>query len=567
MQGQVSARVLLTNGGLSFSYKGSPERVAVCPRVKMPNARRPASNLAVIVPLALLAASRRAKTNRVITVDLKQIKGRRSMVWQDCLGAGGVTGGLREDWRRQLEQCHRELGFKYLRLHGLWQDKLGVYSENRNGRPRYKWRHLDHVYDFVLGIGMSPFVEFGFMSNAPIPGRGETFQWNANVRPLNDYAKWDALITAVVKHWTQRYGERKVKTWRFEVWNEPNYADYWHPPINATPREGYFELYEHTARAVQNVSSNYTIGGPAGAGPEWTADFIEFCHQKNLPLDFISYHAYGLGGGLCGLDDNEKNKLCASANILSVADVVNSQRATIQKSAKPGLPLHIAEWSASYSPRDPVHDSYFSAAFVLEELRRTEAVASMSYLTFTDINEQDGPAPRPFHGGFGLINHQGILKPAFWAYKFLAMLGNTELQNSDESSCACTDEHGGAQILFWDITPPARAQATGQDILVHAHPLRGKGSITITLKNVPPGFHHMVTHQIGYKRNDPYIRYLELGQPIEVNKEIVAELKTLSAGKPTSEMTVEVKDGGTFSATFPLRENDVYLLLLSPGAV
>jgi xylan 1,4-beta-xylosidase len=370
-----------------------------------------------------------------------------------------------------------------------------------------------------------------------------------------------------VNHWTERYGKREVKTWRFEVCNEPNYADYCHPPTHATPREGYFELYEHTARVVRNISRNYTVGGSAGADAAWTADFIEFCHRKDLPLDFISYHAFGLGGGLYGLDDDGRNHRYASASIHSVADVLNSQRLAIQKSAKPGLPLHVAEWCASYAPRDPVRDSYLSAAFVLEELRRTEAVASMSYLTFTDINEQDGSAPRPFYGGFGLINHQGIPKPTFWAYKFLAMLGNTELQNSDVSSCACVDDHGGAQILFWDITPPVGAQATGQDMLVHAHPLRGKGSITITIKNLTPGFHHMVTHQIGYKQNDPYTRCLELGQPIEVDKEMVAELKSLSAGMPTSEMTLEVKTGGTFSATFPLRENDVYLLVLSPGAV
>jgi beta-xylosidase len=31
----------------------------------------------------------------------------------------------------------------------------------------------------------------------------------------------------------------------------------------------------------------------------------------------------------------------------------------------------------------------------------------MSYWTFTDIFEENGPVPSPFHGGFGLINFQG----------------------------------------------------------------------------------------------------------------------------------------------------------------
>ena len=175
-----------------------------------------------ILGAALLACAlnlRGAETNRIISADLKQIKGARSMVWQDCVGAGRVAEGLREGWRRQLEECRREAGFKYLRMHGLLQDELGVYSQGPDGEPRYNWQYLDEVYDFLLSIGMKPFVEFGFMPNALASGEEKIFWWNANVTPPNDYAKWDALITALMQHWTDRYGEAEVKSWRFEIWN------------------------------------------------------------------------------------------------------------------------------------------------------------------------------------------------------------------------------------------------------------------------------------------------------------------------------------------------------------
>src|SRR6516165_6721245 len=116
----------------------------------MSNFRNLHLKVAGVAALAFLATSLGAQTNRVITADLKQIKGPRSMVWQDCVGAGRVAEGLREDWRRQLPQCRRELGFKYLRMHGLLQDELGVYSEDRNGQPRYNWQYIDDVYDFLL---------------------------------------------------------------------------------------------------------------------------------------------------------------------------------------------------------------------------------------------------------------------------------------------------------------------------------------------------------------------------------------------------------------------------------
>ena len=518
-----------------------------------------------ILGAALLACAlnlRGAETNRIISADLKQIKGARSMVWQDCVGAGRVAEGLREGWRRQLEECRREAGFKYLRMHGLLQDELGVYSQGPDGEPRYNWQYLDEVYDFLLSIGMKPFVEFGFMPNALASGEEKIFWWNANVTPPNDYAKWDALITALMQHWTDRYGEAEVKSWRFEIWNEPNYPGFWHPPTNTPPRDAYFQLYAHTARAVKGVSTNYPVGGPAGAGPVWTKELIGFCHTNDLPIDFLSYHAYGLGGGPSGLDEYGNNKLYLSANLHAVADTVNSLRPIIEHSARPGLPVHITEWSASYSPRDPVHDSYFSAAFILEQLRHTESVSSMSYWTFTDIFEENGPAPRPFHGGFGLINYQGIRKPAFWAYEFLAMLGETELQNSDESSYVCKDNQGGAQVLLWDITHPTSGKVSDQDFFFRPHPAREKGSAVVRLGNVPPGNYRLTIRQVGWQKNDPYSRYLAMGRPADLSREAVAELKSLSDGKPVLEKTVVVTADGSFETTLPLREDDVFFVSL-----
>lgn len=110
-------------------------------------------------------------TNRVIVADLKQIKGPRLMVWQDCIGAGRVGEGLRDGWRHQLEDSRREIGFKYLRMHGLLQDEPGVYAEERDGSPRYNSQCIDDVYDFLIGTGMKPFVGIGFMPSALSSGK------------------------------------------------------------------------------------------------------------------------------------------------------------------------------------------------------------------------------------------------------------------------------------------------------------------------------------------------------------------------------------------------------------
>ena len=76
---------------------------------------------------------------RIIEADFKVVKGERSDVWRDCVGAGRIGEGLRDTWRKQLAKCKKELGFRYLRAHGLFHDEMRVYSEDKKGNPVYNF--------------------------------------------------------------------------------------------------------------------------------------------------------------------------------------------------------------------------------------------------------------------------------------------------------------------------------------------------------------------------------------------------------------------------------------------
>ncbi len=520
----------------------------------------------ILLPLMLVFVTGAlfARDERVIQADLKQVKGTRSMVWQDCVGAGRVGEGLRDGWRRQLEMCKKELGFKYLRAHGLLHDELGVYSEDQEGNPRYNWQYIDDVYDYLLSIGVRPFVEVGFMPKALAAGDRTIFWWNANVSTPKDYTKWDNLITALVRHWTKRYGSEEVKKWRFEIWNEPQLSIFFQPPTGKSAKEAYMELYEHTSKAIAAVDPSYVIGGPAGPG--WFKELIDLSASKHLPLDFLSYHPYGLAGGPTGVDETGESLLYLSSNLNAVSKGANEGIAIVKNSVKPTLPIYITEWSSSYSSRDPIHDSYFSAPYILQQLRNTEQMGSMSYWTFTDVFEENGPGWRPFHGGFGIVNYQGIKKSAYWAYWCLAHLGATEIKSSDSASYVCKDAKNGYQVLFWDLTHPIKGRVEGQpsDQEFFTKPLipKEKSPVAIKLTNVPAGKYKVTIYRIGYHHNDPYSKYLEMGRPVDLSREEVADLKRLSSGKPESESEVSIK--GEFSTTLPMMENSVYMVTLTP---
>jgi len=494
------------------------------------------------------------ESKRSISVNFTQIKGRTNRFYREVVGAGRAAEGLRADWQRDLGIVHRECGFKYIRFHGLLQDEMGVYSEDKLGNAVYNFQYIDVLYDSILNSGMKPFVEFGFMPSSLASGSRSIFWWKGNVTPPKDYAKWENLTKALTRHWTDRYGEKEVSSWYFEVWNEPNLDMFW-----SGTQSDYFKLYQATARAIKSISKNYRVGGPATAGRAWISETIDFAAKNKVPLDFITTHDYGVKG--IGLDANGNQKLFLDTDKNAIIGGVRDVRAQIKNSVMPDLPLHYTEWSTSYSPRDPVHDSYVSAPYILSKLKGSEGmIDSMSYWTFTDIFEENGPVPNAFHGGFGLINFQGLRKPSFYAYQFLNRLGDEELISSDAESWA-TRSRTGAQILLWDFSPPKTTESN-QIFYKKDLPTKNSGIIPVNISELPAGNYQLKVYQVGYGVNDVYTDFLKLGAPPHLKREQVQELAAKSDGKPVEILTIKIDKKGAFSKTIKMRENDVFLLTL-----
>lgn len=222
------------------------------------------------------------------------------------------------------------------------------------------------------------------------------------------------------------------------------------------------------------------------------------------------------------------------------------------------------EWSSSYTPSDPFHDSYHSAAFILNKLKGVGSTAqSMSYWTFTDIFEEVGPRWSAFHGGFGLMNYQGIRKPSFYAYQFLHRLGDTELQTSDSDAWVTTNKDGSIQVLFWDftITHPGPT-VNNQDFYNKDQPAAPAAPARIRLKSLRPGKYQMIGHKVGYRENDSYTAYLDLGAPAQLSPAQVALLKDCSNGRSFVAKQLTVDADGVLELNFEMRQNDVILLEL-----
>lgn len=513
-----------------------------------------------LLPVLLFVSAAVAQTtthNRVINIDFNKSAGPLNSFFKECVGAGRANEGLRADWQQQLAYVKKECGFKYIRMHGLLTDDMAVYKEDSKGNPGYSYMYVDALVDFLQSIGMKPFVELGFMPAALASGPQTIFWWRGNVTPPKDYDKWAGLIKNLTAHFTERYGADEVKTWYFEVWNEPNLS----PGFWSSTQEEYFKLYKYAAQAIKSVNKDYCVGGPGTAGAAWETETIDYCEKNNVPIDFISTHSYGVNQGF--LDEFGHGGTVLSKDSMSVSGDVLQSRKEIEASSKPKLELHYTEWSASYTPADPIHDSYHEAAYILEKLKQVgNSAQSMSYWVFTDIFEEPGPRYTPFHGGFGLLTIQGINKPAFFAYQFLNKLGVTELVNTDSRSWVTKNNKGDVQMLLWDFTYTLPDSTNNQNYYIKDLPSKSKGRATINLSHVPAGKYRMELYKVGYRANDAYTGYIDMGWPDQLNRQQVTALKKQSDGKPVSVGTIDIKSTGAFSKTIDVKENDVYFINL-----
>lgn len=394
------------------------------------------------------------------TIDVKSKAEPFTHYWSVGVGAGRANEGLRAGWLEHLELVKKHCGFQYVRMHGLFHDDMFAYFQKPDGKVVYNWQYIDELYDRMLALGVKPFIELGFFpKDMAAPGSKTQMWWKGYVSvDRNNFGKWHDLIKAFTQHLVDRYGINEVLTWYFEVWNEPNLTGtggFFHGT-----KSDYFRLYKEAANAIKSIDGRLKVGGPATSNfiadhrhdgeimdhskslfyaqdeinkqqwkGVWIEDFLAFCEKEKLPVDFLSTHPYPTD---YALDPESGRSKDAIRYVHSLKDDINWLRRQLAKSNYPKAEIHLTEWSTSPNSRDRMHDLLPPAAYILKANLDCIGLAnSLMYWTFTDVFEEKGGGEEIFHGGFGMINFQGLVKPSFHAYRMLHQLGDEKLYYAD----------------------------------------------------------------------------------------------------------------------------------------
>lgn len=494
-------------------------------------------------------------------------------LWSNCVGAGRANEGLRADWQQHLKMVVEDCGFRYLRFHGLLHDDMHVYAE-KEGVPCYNFQYVDKLFDYMLDCGIRPIVEWGFMPKALASNNSTQFWWKGNVAPPNDYKKWADLVAELVRHWIARYGMEEVQKWYFEVWNEPNLKPFW-----AGTKSQYFELYKVTVNAIKEIDSQLRVGGPATSNfvPDarfvgevedfsvhatftaddidafswrgvWIEDFLRYCEKEDLPVDFISTHPYPTDFALDGHGEcNGKTRYKDS-----LYDDIMWLKKVLEKSKYPHAEIHLTEWSSSPTSRDYSHDYLPAATYVMRSnLMCSGLVDSLSYWVFTDVFEEVGAGPATFHGGFGMVNLQGVKKPVYHAYRMLNQLGTEELERGE--GYIFTKKYDALAAVFYnypkayDSTVPMSSYPN-QGIAVECQNFGDPESYSFEITNLTAGDVYKLRV---LKKEDIAIQlWNQMGCPKEPSREQEKQLQ--KQGEVFKDTLFVVDESGTLKLAFAL---------------
>lgn len=481
--------------------------------------------------------------------------------WKICVGTGRMGLALQKEYMDTLAFIQKHIGFSYIRGHGLLHEDVGIYREDvvdGETKPFYNFTYIDRIFDSFLELGIKPFVELGFMPGKLASGDQTVFYWKGNVTPPKDYDKWAELIKAVIRHFIARYGIEEVLKWPFEVWNEPNMESFW----KDADEQEYFKLYKVTVTAVKEVDSRLQVGGPAicGGSDHWITDFLNFCHDGKVPVDFVSRHAYTSSQPLSSTPHFMYQEIWESDHMLNEFRDV---REMIRNSPFPDLPFHITEYNTSYHPLNPVHDTVFNAAYLARILSRGgDFVDSFSYWTFSDVFEEADVPRAQFHGGFGLVALNNIPKPTYHAFSFFSKLGAEQLYR-DDNLLVTRRKDGSIALVAWNAVNPKKTDAASDAEAVNETGEARTACEDIEIElSIPFADKEafMKRQTVNEEHANPLKIWMQMGRPRFPDKSMIATLR--QAAQPLLVTGRQQADNGVLQLKVILTKNEVSVIEL-----
>lgn len=491
--------------------------------------------------------------------------------WRRLMNIGYARDGLIGTVQEQIKRAKREIGFTDLRFHGIFDDDMHIYQQNEDGSPWYNFTYADLLFDFILSVGLHPYVELGFVPSKMAKVQYRLFERCSIAGTYAERELWEALVQATVAHWIERYGLEEVQQWRFTILSF-NYSQLSTIPMDYAD---YLDMYCTTWRILKELDPGLRMGGPGSFPSISLAEdsgkrLLHDLTARGCPPDFLTVQMYPHEN-----IEQDAEFLRFTANQQSTPSILSKDedfvRHFLQSFRKVadvcGLSdreIVIEEWSSTLWQRDLSSDTCYKAAWLTKNaLENCGNVDVLGYWLLTDFIDEWLVPGGVFHGGYGLFTTNGIPKAGYQALRLLTRVGEREIGHGP--GWFVSKSRNAIQIFLYHYCHYDALYRYRYQKLTNPHDAYkvfrqdGELRIALTLTGLHPGGYRQERRRISRKAGSAYDKWLEIGAPSKIGPD---DLRYLSETSQPSYAICESDTDGQLLVETTLGPHEVEMIIL-----
>lgn len=336
--------------------------------------------------------------------------------WGEVINVGQASLLQQSVMREHLLLLQKALHFKYVRCWNFFSKELFITPEIKD---HFNFTMLDSILDYILDLGLKPYIELGMKPNQIHYEIGDSKLKDAQAELMDFFSleQWTHLLTAWMKHLSNRYGRENIKDWKMELWYDEEWRK--NPEKN---NKRYLKMFSETYKIIKACHEKIQVGGYSirmDAEASSREHFLKQWQEEECRPDFISvmYYGYEYGGS------DFKQYIKRTTDNDAMYHLISKEKKLIADAGMKNVPLYVNEWNFTPSVRNYMNDTTFKGAYIVKNIIDLYGqVDVMGYGAGSDREYAFFDTSDIIFGGNGLITKDGILKPAAFAFEFFNRL-------------------------------------------------------------------------------------------------------------------------------------------------
>ena len=225
------------------------------------------------------------------------------------------------------------------------------------------------------------------------------------VHPPANFEKWADICCHIIRHYNEGWANGfhyDIEYW--SIWEEPDTV----PMLWTGTSQQYYELYAITAKRIRREFPNLKIGGPQVAWLPKLEEFVVYCKEHGLPLDYLSFTVYSR--------DPER-----------LGSMIESAKGVLDRNGYMNARIRIAEWHYGARSWAIQSDNSENVMRMLEEVNGLNSAVFITYALslFQDTALDMGFFYMTFGFNWGIFDEHYRPNKNYYAFKAFADIADS----------------------------------------------------------------------------------------------------------------------------------------------